>query len=109
MANGLAVGIGAAGVLEANSLVRVVFKISGESMSEPSLDIKRDVVEFRVDRVRCAISLEALEDHFAEHLSLDHLDCFKSNHREIERKAQVFIKEKRFEPDGSILIRSKDF
>lgn len=74
-------------------------------------DSNRDVVTFAADdngkRVRCAISWEALQDNFGG-TQIPPLDCFRSNRGAIESKAQELINRKRFEADGSILIRSSD-
>ena len=74
-------------------------------------DSGRMVVNFAAiigsDAINCAISLEALKDHFDN-------DCTKptvvfSRHRPaIERIAERLITQKRLESDGSILIRSSD-
>ena len=74
-------------------------------------DGDRFVVSFPAEvdshRVRCAISLEALQDHFGTK-NLKPLDAFRANRRAIEALAERFIKRQRFEKDGSMLIRTRD-
>ncbi len=76
-----------------------------------AFDGSRLVVSFPADnnaqRINCNISLEALEDNFGGN-NIDPISCFKSNRNRIEQKATELIKLKRFEHDGSILIRSAD-
>lgn len=76
-----------------------------------SWDFDRDVVLFPAEvdgsKVVCAISWEALQDNFGGNITKP-LDCFNQNRSEIERKAESLIRKDRFEPDGSILIRSSD-
>jgi hypothetical protein len=71
----------------------------------------RQVVSFPADsngkRIICAISREALQDNFGGN-NIDPLTCFKNNRNRIEHKAAVLINSKRFEQNGSILIRSAD-
>lgn len=74
-------------------------------------DGHRDVAAFPADvdgkRVHCAVSLEALQDNFGRN-NMAPLDCFRANRGAIEAKAERFIRQGRFEQDGSILIRSQD-
>ena len=74
-------------------------------------DGSRDVASFPADkdgtRIRCAISVEALQDSYGGGIG-DPLICFRSNRPAIEAKAERLILQGRFEPDGSILIRSQD-
>jgi hypothetical protein len=76
-----------------------------------AFDGGRLVVSFPADnngqRINCNISLEALQDNF-EGNNIDPIICFKSNRNRIEQKAIELIKLRRFELDGSILIRSAD-
>lgn len=69
------------------------------------------VVSFPADnngqRINCNISREALQDNFGGN-NIDPIICFKSNRNRIEQKATTLINLKRFELDGSILIRSAD-
>lgn len=71
----------------------------------------REVVQFLAvvngKNVSCAISWEALQDNFGGK-SARPLDCFRSNRKSIETKAESIIQKSRFESDGSILIRSQD-
>jgi uncharacterized protein DUF1488/Fic/DOC family protein len=78
---------------------------------EERYDISREVVVFwgqdRAQRVRCAISREALDDHFQG----DHenkLDVFRRNRQGIEDLARSKYLSGHIEPDGSILIRTVD-
>lgn len=71
----------------------------------------RDVVEFTAvsgnSKIRCAISLEALGDHFdADAKGM--LDSFRGHRKRIEEMAAKLIAKGRFEADGAILIRSAD-
>lgn len=74
-------------------------------------DSGRDVVSFPADyggvRIACGISWEALQDNFGGN-NLAPLDCFEAHRPSIEAKAAKLILNKRFEPDGSILIRTED-
>lgn len=71
----------------------------------------RDIVQFPAvvngRNVSCAISWEALQDNFGGN-AVPPLDCFRSNRNAIEAKAERLIQNGRFEPDGSLLIRSQD-
>ena len=71
----------------------------------------RDVVYFPAEvdgkRIRCAITLEALQDNF-DGDSTEPVACFRANRARIEAKAAKLIAQARFEPDGQILIRSQD-
>lgn len=78
---------------------------------EERYDISREVVVFwgqdRAQRVRCAISREALDDHFQG----DHenkLDVFRRNRQGIEDLARSKYLSGHIEPDRSILIRTAD-
>jgi hypothetical protein len=61
-------------------------------------DGSRDVVSFPAD---------ALQDRFGGS-NIPPLDTFRANRGAIERNAERIITHQRFEPDGSILIRSRD-
>jgi hypothetical protein len=69
----------------------------------------RSVVMFwgmdRETRVRCAISREALDDHFGGD-GKDKLEVFKANRRAIEDIARRKYLAGQIEPDGSVLIRT---
>jgi len=56
-------------------------------------------------RVNCAISEEALDDHFAAD-NKDKMAVFRANRRAIEEIARRKYLEGRTEPDGSVLIRT---
>ena len=56
-------------------------------------------------RVRCAISREALDDHFGGD-GKDKLEVFKANRRAIEDIACRKYLAGETEPDGSVLIRT---
>ena len=74
-------------------------------------DFDRDTVVFRgedADKiVTCAISREALDDHFDGH-NKDKLKVFKANRERIEHEARRKYLEGNVEPDGSVLIRTND-
>jgi hypothetical protein len=57
--------------------------------------------------VECAISYQALWRHFGADYE-DPLPAFTTHRPHIEQLAAQFIKQQRFEPDGTILIRSYD-
>lgn len=59
------------------------------------------------EAIRCAISLEALEDRFQANL-MKPLQAFISNRPAIEHIAERLIERRRFEADGSVLIRTAD-
>jgi Fic family protein len=60
-------------------------------------------------RVRCAISREALDDHFKGDKVKDKLEVFKANHEAIEKIARDKYLAGDTEADNSILIRTTDF
>jgi hypothetical protein len=74
-------------------------------------DAGRDVVVFwglgRDQRIRCAISREALDDHFRGD-NRNKLEVFRENHPAIEEIAQRKYLSGRVESDGTILIRTAD-
>ena len=71
----------------------------------------REVVTFPAEKdgkkIQCAISWEALQDNYGCN-DAPPLDCFRTNRAAIENKAGSLINRKRFEADGSIMIRSID-
>jgi hypothetical protein len=71
----------------------------------------RGVVTFRGEdgetRVQCAISREALDDHFKGD-NKDKLEVFRANRQEIEAEARKKYLAGAIEPDGSVLIRTLD-
>ena len=78
---------------------------------EPVYDSGRMVVTFQgVDakkRIPCAISREALEDHFGGNRK-DPVVVFKANADAIEQLGRRKYLRGEFEPDGSVLIRTSD-
>ena len=58
-------------------------------------------------RVRCAISEEALDDHFRGD-DKDKLEVFRANRQPIEQEARRKYLNGETEPDGSVLIRTSD-
>jgi len=74
-------------------------------------DSVRDVAVFEGkdgDRtIRCAISREALEDHFDGNTN-DPLKVLRANRDRIEHEARRKYLDGRMEADGSILIRTGD-
>jgi len=51
--------------------------------------------------------MEALQDHFGgDHITP--LEAFRAHRWEIERIAEYLIVRKRFEPDGSVLVRTQN-
>jgi Protein of unknown function (DUF1488)/Fic/DOC family len=81
------------------------------SAPEETYDFDRGVVAFwgrdGETRVRCAISREALDDHFGAD-DKDKLEAFRANRQAIEQEARQKYLAGRTEPDGSILIRTGD-
>ncbi len=71
----------------------------------------RDVVAFwgqeGTKRVRCAISREALDDHYKPERK-DKLKVFEANRSAIEQEARRKYLAGILEPDGSILIKTTD-
>ncbi len=57
--------------------------------------------------MRCAISREALDDHFQGD-DKDKLEVFRANRRAIEQEARRKYLAGGTEPDGSVLIRTGD-
>lgn len=74
-------------------------------------DHKRMVVMFMGKdgdkNITCAISHEALEDHF-DNSHKNPLKIFIANHERIEHEARRKYLLQKLEPDGSILIRTED-
>ena len=72
---------------------------------------KRKVVWFSaiVDEkcIDCGISMEALRDHFGAY-SDDPLPVFRSNRASIQDAAAKLIMQRRFEDDGTVLVRNAD-
>ena len=57
--------------------------------------------------IDCGISIEALRDHFSAY-SDDPLPAFRSHRARIQETAAKLISQRRFEEDGTVLIRSAD-
>ena len=78
---------------------------------EARYDFDRMVVTFwgqdGETRVRCAISREAIDDHFQGD-DKDKLEVFTANRQAIELKARRKYLDGETEPDGSVLIRTGD-
>jgi hypothetical protein len=78
---------------------------------EERYDISRDVVVFwgqdRTQRIRCAISREALDDHFHGD-KRNKLEVFRENRPAIEDIARHKYLSGHVEPDGIVLIRTAD-
>jgi hypothetical protein len=74
-------------------------------------DVSRDVIVFwgqdGAQRVRCAISREALDDHFHGD-NTNKLEVFRENRPAIEDIARRKYLSGRVEPDGTVLIRTAD-
>ena len=81
------------------------------SNSPPLYDSDRDIVIFvayvEQTTIRCAISGEALRDHFEKNTQKP-CKTFLRNRVPIEHIAKRLILQQRFETDGSILIRTAD-
>jgi hypothetical protein len=58
-------------------------------------------------RIDCGISMEALADHFSGFYD-DPLPIFKAHRERIQEAATKLISRRRFEDDGTVLIRSAD-
>jgi len=60
------------------------------------------------EKITCAVSSQALEDHFNASPS-NHLPVFKTNRSIVEDMAKNLIQKGRFEADGSIIVKTRDF
>jgi len=92
-----------------------------ESITFPDERIWDDLTEsalFRAivngKRITCRISMEALSDHFRANLRADDFSnamiaTVVANRRKIEEMTRQKIQRNKFEADGTILIRSRDF
>ena len=73
-----------------------------------------EFVEFRAqvngETIQCRILLEALANRFEGQLSnaIDLLTVFRAHRPAIEMLAKRLINSRRYEPDGSIVIRGND-
>jgi len=78
---------------------------------EPAYNANRMVVTFQgadgVKQIPCAISREALEDHFGGNRK-DPVAVFKANREAIEQLARRKYLCRELEADGSLLIRTSD-
>jgi hypothetical protein len=74
-------------------------------------DNSREIVAFwgqdRTERIRCAISREALDDHFHGD-NRNKLEVFAENRTAIENIARRKYLSGLIEPDGTVLIRTAD-
>ncbi len=57
--------------------------------------------------IDCGISIDALVDHFGAFYD-DPLPAFRTHRERIQTAAARLIGQRRFEPDGRIIIRSAD-
>jgi len=57
--------------------------------------------------INCAISIDALIEHFGAYAD-DPLPAFRTHRQEIWERAAELIAQRRFEDDGTIVIRSAD-
>jgi len=57
--------------------------------------------------IDCGVSIEALRDHFGAYVD-DPLPAFRSHRARIHVAATKLITERRFEDDGTVIIRSAD-
>ena len=57
--------------------------------------------------IDCGISIEALVEHFGGFCD-DPLPAFRSHRKRVEAAATKLIEQRRFEDDGTILIRRAD-
>lgn len=79
--------------------------------SKPRNDYDRELVLFvgrdRHKKISCAISKEALEDHFGGKGEV--LKIFSAHQEQIEHEARKKYLADRLEPDGTILIHTTNF
>jgi hypothetical protein len=83
--------------------------------ARPRYDFDRDVVIFpaedaRGERVLCAISREALDDHFGTDGQTNdrRVEAFRHHRQEIERMAREVYLHGPVPPDGSVLVKTAD-
>lgn len=62
------------------------------------------------ERVRCAVTLQALEvfDSKLQRGQLTQVACFGANRKRIERGASAKFDIREAEPDGTVLVKAKD-
>lgn len=97
------------------AILEVLGMVDKRSLSfeelRPSYDSDRMVVLFpgkdRAKQLVCAISREALDDHFQGNRK-DPLAVFSANRETIEHVARRKYLGGQLEPDGSVLIRTSD-
>lgn len=83
--------------------------------ARPSYDLDRDIVAFPAqdsggERVLCAISREALADHFGTVGRSDdeRIEAFRRHRSEIERMAREVYLHNAVPPDGTVLVKASD-
>jgi hypothetical protein len=73
---------------------------------------RRKVVWFKAimdeKTIDCGVSIDALRDHYGGYTD-DPLPVFRAHRTEIEAAATKLIAQRRFEDDGTIMIKSSDF
>jgi hypothetical protein len=80
----------------------------------PRYDVDRHAITFPAEdnngeRVICAISREALHDHFGTGKTNDErIEIFRRHRQEIERMAREIYLHRRLTPDGTVLIKTAD-
>jgi hypothetical protein len=57
--------------------------------------------------IDCGVSIEALADHFGAYFD-DPLPAFKNHRERIYAAATKLIEQRRFEDDGTVIVRSDD-
>ena len=79
--------------------------------SAPALDADKSIVIFHgladTSQVRCAISCEALEDHYGGN-NKSQLKVFSANREQIEHEARKKFLNQILERDGTVLIKTED-
>lgn len=96
---------------------RVDWSIAPHELVFPVIDAQYDIGRQAVifwgrdgnRRVRCVISREALDDHFAGDEVKNKVEVFKANHEAIEREARRKYLAGETEVDGAVFVRTKDF
>ena len=84
-----------------------------EFPDEETWDSSTGMVKFPADcngnRILCAITIEALTDHFGAERGSDKIGPFQTSRMVIEQAAEQMIWAGRIEDDGSVVLRSSDF
>jgi hypothetical protein len=57
--------------------------------------------------IDCGVSIDALRDRFGAYVD-DPLPLFRANRAQIEATATKLITQRRFEDDGTVIVRSTD-